>query len=103
MTAYDIGWNIDVDEAVDELMSMTVYNAAELLGVSSVAFASMSEDERRGCAETEFNHNPILMERVMDLPDEIEVPDCYTEDDDEDIANWISSAYGFCIYDFALR
>ena len=103
MTAYDIGWNIDVDEAVDELMTKTVYDAAELLGVSSVAFASMSEDERRGCAETEFNHNPVLMERVMDLPDEIEVPDCYTEEDDEDIANWISSAYGFCIYDFALK
>lgn len=103
MTAYDIRWNIDVDEAVDELMTKSVYDAAELLGVPGVAFASMSEDERRGRAETEFNHNPVLMERVMDLPDEIEVPDCYTEDDDEDIANWISNAYGFCIYNFELR
>ena len=103
MTAYDIRWSIDVDEAVNELMTKTVHDAAELLGVPSAAFASMSEDERCGRAETEFNHNPVLMERVMDLPDEIEIPDCYTEDDDEDIANWISNTYGFCIYNFELR
>jgi hypothetical protein len=43
------------------------------------------------------------MERVMDLPDEVEIPDCYTEEDDEDIANWLSSTYGFRVYNFALK
>lgn len=92
--AVNIDWDIDLDEAIEKLQSLSLKSQAELFGCRDW-YLKATPEQRTGMAESYFNHCPAFVEELMGLPDEVEIPEELTED--EDITNWLSDTYGFCI------
>lgn len=100
--AYNIQWDIDVEEAYDVLDNMTAEKAAEALGISKETYANMTTEERHDYAYDLFHHNRLDLAEFMGLPEEVEIPD-YVGTDDEDISDWLTYQFGFCHEGFALN
>ena len=100
VTAKNIQWDIDFDEVYEKLDEMTYENAASAMGISAERYANMTTEERHDLAYDLFHHSPGELDEFMGLPDEIEIPNGLT--DDEDISEWLSEMYGFCHKGFEL-
>ena len=100
MKAYNIDWDISINEAIEMLDEMDYKNAAFVLGISSDTYANMTTEERHDYAYDLFHHCPGELEDFMDLPSEVELPEELI--DEEDITNWLSDEYGFCINGYRL-
>ena len=92
--AVNIDWDVDLDEAIEKLQSLSVESQAELFSCKEW-YLKATPDQRTGMAESYFNHCPAFVAELMELPDEVEIPDDLVED--EDVTNWLSDTYGFCI------
>lgn len=99
--AYNIGWDIDIDDAVGQLMLMSVQDAAKALNIPVSKFSELSPTERESVAADKFRHCPGLMEDVCDLPAQVEIPE-NIEDDTEAITEYLSDKYGYCISGYKL-
>ncbi len=92
--AVNIDWDVDLDEAIEKLQSLSLESQTELFGCRDW-YLKATPEQRTDMAESYFNHCPAFVEELMGLPDEVEIPEELTED--EDITNWLSDTYGFCI------
>lgn len=101
MIAYDIKWNVDIDEAIEKLESMSVRDAARVLQYRPDLYANMIPEDRRDLAREYFRHCPGALEDFVGLPNEVEIPSELTED--EDISNWLSDTYGYCHEGFSTK
>lgn len=101
MKAYDIKWDIDVEDAYDKLDDMTSEKAAEALDLPKEKYANMTTSERHDYAYDAFHHNKVDLAEFMGLPDEVEIPKSVGTND-EDISDWLSDQYGYCHDGFAL-
>ena len=99
--AYDIQWDVDEEEGFEKLDEMTVHEAAEALRIFVEAYANMSAEERHDYASDAWHHNKVDLADFVGLPEKVVIPDDL--DDDEEIANWLSNEYGYCIYGFKLN
>lgn len=98
--AYDIQWDIPLDEALDHLDEISNAKAAEALDISEERYAAMNTSERHDYAMDVWHHSPASLEEFMGLPDKVEIPTDLT--DEEDISDWLSEEYGFCHNGFKL-
>ena len=74
---------------------MTVEKAAEALEMPVNTYANMTTEKRHDYAYDRFRHRPGLLDEFVGLPEEIIIPEVLT--DDEDIADWLSNEYGYCL------
>ncbi len=95
MKAINIEWDIDMDEVYGKLDDMAPEKASEVLGIPLNAYCIMTASERHDYARDAFHHNPGMLYDFMGLPEEVELPGTLKEA--EDITDWLSDAYGFCI------
>ena len=103
--AYDINWDVDIDEIYDLLDDSTVAKAAELLEISPERYAAMTTEERHDYAYDKIRHNRLDAAEMVGLPDEVEIPEDILEyyeitsvdDDMSYITDWLSDEYGYCI------
>ena len=100
MKAYNIDWDINIEEALDILDEMDYKDAASALGISVDAYANMTTEERHDYAYDLFHHCPGELEDFMNLPTKVEIPKELTNE--EDITEWLSDEYGFCIKGYKL-
>lgn len=98
--AFNIQWDIDIEEALDLLGDMTSSEAAKVLGISVSKYDSMTESELEDYASSYFHHCPGALDDLFDLPQVVNVPDYLTDDDE--ISDWLSDTYGFCHSGFSL-
>lgn len=61
----------------------------------------MSTDERHDYAYDCFHHNACDKAEFMGIPEEIQVPTGFI--DDEEISEWLSNEYGYCHEEFNLK
>lgn len=101
MKASNIIWDInenDIFEAIDELPSS---DAAILLQISHNSYKKLNREERCYYFRDAIHHNRIDAAELVGLPDEVDIPP-EIGTNDEDIANWISDEFGYCIEGFAI-
>ena len=92
--AYNIDWDIDIEEVYECLDEMTHELAAEAIGVPVNHYANMTTEERHDYAYDTFRHCPAELDEFLGLPDKVPIPD---DVEDEDVADWLSDVYGYCI------
>lgn len=99
--AYNIDWDIDQESFIAAFEDMPYDKAAEKLGVPKETYANMTTSERNDYAYDVFRHNRKSAEDIFDLPEEIEIPEEFNitseNDDMEEVTDWISDTYGWCI------
>lgn len=95
--ATNINWDIDMESALDTLDCMTAEAASEALGVPKNHYANMTSSERHDFAEDLWRHSPATLEEFMGLPDSVILPATLDDAEDEDITDYLSDKYGFCI------
>ena len=100
MKAYNIDWDIDIEEALEQLDEMDYKKAAFVIGVSADLYANMTTEERNDYAYDLWRHCPGLLEEFVGLPSEVKIPK--ELQDDADITDWLSDEYGFCINGYQL-
>lgn len=98
--AYNIDWDVDMDEVYEHLDEMTCTKAAEALELSKERYANMTTGERHDYAYDKFRHCPAELDEFLGLPDEVTLPDDVEE---EDAADWLSDTYGYCINGLDIR
>lgn len=102
MKVTNIEWAVDIDEALDYLISLSCEQAAESLNMSIEKYMAMTVQERREYAQDCFHHNRVNIAEFMNLPDEIAIPDnIIAEAADYDdainlVSDYISDITGFC-------
>ena len=92
----NIEWDIYIDDAFEILNDMPRSKVADIFGTHTI---NMTTDELYDYAYDVWRHSPAELEEFMGLPDTVDVPG--TLEDDE-IANYLSDQYGFCIRNFEL-
>lgn len=100
MKALNINWEIDFDEIYEKLDEMTAEKAAKALEISEEKYANMSTEERHDYAYDYFRHRIRAMEEFVGLPEEVEIPEGIT--DEEDITNYLSDEFGYLIRGYKL-
>lgn len=100
MKAYNIQWDIDIEDAIGTLDRKTSAGAAKVLEIPEARYANMTTSERHDYAYSYFHHCPGAMEDLFELPEFIEIPENITDEDD--ISDWLSDEYGFCHNGFTL-
>ena len=101
MKAKNIRWDVDMEGVLESLDDLSLEETAKLLKVPYEKYAKMSFDERDDFAEDYFRHNPGALFEFVDLPDEVDLPEGLTDEDD--ISDWLSDEYGFCHDGFKLE
>ena len=104
--AYNIQWDIDIDDAYERLDEMTAEKAAEELEIPANKYANMTTEERHDFAYDLWHHSPATLEEFMGLPDEVEIPEELGGPGEylgEDIADWLSDTFGFCHKGFDIK
>lgn len=103
LIASDIEWDIDMDEIYEKMDEIAIDKAAEILGISAVRYGNMTPSEQHDLIYDTIHHNRksmFMAEELFDLPEEIVLPDELKDTDD--ITDYISDTYGFCIEGYTL-
>ena len=111
IVAYNIDWDIDIEEMYDILDNSTVTAAAKMLEISPERYANMTTEERHDYAYDKIHHNRLDAAEMLGLPDEVEIPEDILEyyeitsanDDMSDITDWLSDEYGYCINGYDVK
>lgn len=98
--AYNIEWDIDIDEVLDSLSLINEQERAKALDIPLDKYLAMSEEERRDYATSHFHHCPGALYDYLGLPAEVTIPEKITEN--EDITDWLSDKFGYCLYGYVL-
>lgn len=101
MKAYNIQWDVNLDDFLEALDHMTTKNAAKSIGVSPGVYQTMPKVQIRDYARPVFSTSKTDIANYIGLPSEVEIPDTI-EHDDETISDWLSDTYGFCHTGFEL-
>lgn len=101
MRAVDIEWDIDINEALEKIHSMSVAEQAKTIEMNPLHYERLSIEHRDDHIRDYYHHRPGALLDLMQLPTEVELPDAVT--DTEDIANYLSDYYGFCHRGFELQ
>ena len=100
MKTTSIDWDIDISEAQNTLLEMSVEKAVEVLGVSTRQYANMTTEERLDYVYDLQHHSPASLQEFINLPDEVEIPNGNWDDDS--ITEYLADQYGYCINGYTL-
>ena len=101
MRAFNIQWVIDFDEVYDLFDSMDDKQAAEELGLSEKDYIKLFKEDRDSLIYEHYRKRQGELERLVGLPDDVEIPEEIT--DEEDITNWLSDEFGYCFEGYELE
>ena len=100
MRAKRIEWDVDMDEVFEKLDELLYEKAAEVLEIPSAVYASMTTSERYDYAYDVFHHRPGKLYDFLGLPEEV---DLNIEIEEEEVADYLSDQYGYCIRDLKIE
>ncbi len=111
LVAYNIDWDIDIEEMYDILDNSTVTQAAKMLEMPLERYDNMTTEERHDYAYDKIHHNRLDAAEMLGLPDEVKIPENVLEhygitskdDDMSDITDWLSDEYGYCIKGYEIK
>lgn len=92
--ATNIQWDIYLDEAYEALDSLSRENIAKMFGDKTL---NMTTSELHDYCYEIWHRCPAELDEFMGLPDSVRIPDGL---EDDEIADYISDEYGFCISGF---
>lgn len=93
----NIKWDIDMEDILAVIDKMTVEKAAETLEIPLSIYVNMNTQEIHNYTWDMFDHNIEARADVINLPSESEIPEGV-----EDIADYLSDKYNFCVYSFEI-
>ena len=108
MKACNILWDVDLNDGLCVLDKMSIEKAAAMLGISPERYRNMTDSERDDYAESVFCRYGCItsaLYEVLGLPDEVEIPKDVSKEDVymENVADWLSDTYGYCVGGFEVR
>lgn len=108
MYAYDIYWDVDMEEVLDIVDALTPKGIETHLEINSTVYQSMNEDQKHGFVYGKFRHCPALLDRLLELPDKVRIPEVLAEEyrkskDASDITEYLSDVYGYCINGYNIK
>lgn len=98
MKIRNIEWDIDIDDVLETIGEMTVKEVAEVLGLPEDTYANMNNSERNDCIYGMFERSPKAKADLLGLPSDANIPD-----DTEEIADYLSDKYEFCVISFEIQ
>ncbi len=105
--AYDISWEIDMDEVYAKLDEMTIAGAAKAIEVPFQAYASMTTEERHDYAYDYFRRREAAKAEFMGLPETVDIPNEFhikdENEDMDDVTEWLSDEYGYFISGYRVK
>jgi hypothetical protein len=99
--AYDIKWDVDMEDVHNALADKSDDEIAGLLGCDTAKYAGMTDEEKEDLIDKTFREDDTKKIALMGLPTTVPIPDSIT--DEEDIPDWLSDTYGFCHYGYMLK
>ena len=106
-TAYDIDWDVDINEIYEAFEKMTIYDAAKELCITADTYADMKTVDRHEIIRDKLHHNRINAAEILGLPDEVKIPGFFglksEKDDTEEVTDWLSDVYGYCINNYKVK
>lgn len=111
LVAYNIDWDVDVEEIYDILDNSTAEKAVKMLEIPLERYANMTTEERHDYAYDKIHHNRLDAADMLGLPNEVKIPEDVLEhygiiskdDDMSDITDWLSDEYGYCINGYEIK
>ena len=102
MRAYDIEWDIDIEEAFEKLDTMTLEEAAAALDIQLPLYSKMNTIERRDFAYDRFCHNHTNLADFIGVPNKVDIPEEIAKEGTEAISDWLTDEFGWCHRGFRL-
>lgn len=103
LVAKNIEWDIDYDEVYEVLDNLKLEDAAEKLEVPFDRYIRMTTGERHDYAYDKFRHCPGGLYDFLRLPESVDIPSELCEKDEDEITNWLSDTYGYCISSYKIE
>lgn len=101
LIAYDIQWNVDMDELYEKFDDMSAKKAAEMLCCPKSVYANMHEEKRHDLVRDRFHHHVLDAAEFVGLPNEVVLPtELITEDD---VSDYLSDEFCYCHEGFSLK
>lgn len=101
LVAYDIQWDVDMDELYEKFDDMSAEKAADILACPKRIYANMNDGERHDLIHDRFHHNMLDSAEFVGLPNEVALPKELINE--EDISNYLSDEFGYCHESFSLK
>lgn len=101
LVAYDIQWDVDMDEIFEKFDDMSAEKAAEVLVCPKRVYANMNDGERHDLIYDRFHHNMLDAAEFVGLPNEVALPKELINE--EDISNYLSDEYGYYHEGYSLK
>ena len=100
MKAINIDWDTDEQDVAEEVLDYASQKEiADLLKVDEKKIANINQDDLYDLIRDTFHHRPGLMDDYLGLPSSIEIPENVEKNE---IADWLTSTYEYCIRGFEL-
>lgn len=101
LVAYDIQWDVDMDEIYGNFDDMSAEKAAGILACPKRIYDNMNDAERYNLIYDRFHHNMLSRAEFVGLPNEVALPKELINE--EDISDYLSDEYGYCHNGFSLK
>ena len=99
MLISNIDWDVTMDEVLDYFFHFSLERKSEILNIPIEKLKEMDDDLIIDIAEETFRHNPGLIDEIFELPKELEINNM----EEDEIAEYLSNEYGFCINSFCIN
>ena len=108
MYAYNIYWDIDMDEVYERLDTMPPIDVCNVLKVNPLVYCVMNADQRHGCIYSKFHHSLGLLDEFLGLPEMVRIPEVLAREyrktkDASYITEYLSDMFGYCINNYNIK
>ena len=94
MKAINILWDVDVCDVLDSLDNMCPSDGAKALDLQPEVYAKMTDAILEDYVQDLLDKDQLNLDKIMNLPDEIEIPENITDMDE--ISDYLSDQTGYC-------
>ena len=103
MYAYNIEWEVSMDDVLEKFDELDIYAAGEALEMPAFVYGQMTQEERHEAICNYFRHrHGSCKADFMELPDATELGDDDGIDESEAMYQ-LEQEYGFCVSGLELR
>lgn len=94
MKAVNILWDVDVCDILDSLDNMYPSDGAKTLNLQPEVYEKMTDAVLEDYIQDLLDNDQLDLNKIMNLPDEIEIPENITDMDE--ISDYLSDQTGYC-------
>lgn len=94
MKTVNILWDVDVCDILDSLDNMHPSDVAKVLNLQPEVYAKMTDSVLEDYVQDLLDNDQLDLNKIMNLPDEIEIPENITDMDE--ISDYLSDQTGYC-------